>query len=401
MDDRKALYKKIHYYLALLVAFCLPLGRFTALFIALMMLNWLLEGDLGNKFRTIGKSKLALLFIAFYVLHIIGMAYTDDMNAGLFDLQVKLSLLLFPVMLVSRPLDSYRIRNVFMAFIAGGIISSLVMLSRAVYTYAAYGENNFFYQAFSFLIHPSYLSMYFCLCIAWLLYNMLRRDSSNGIPMAASVATIIFFSFIIVLLSSKMGLLAMFFIYFGFMAWYIITRKKYITGLCGMAIAAALVFCLVRYVPEIRDRFNAAAAAISSSSENQADAESTAVRMLIWKAANQVISENFLLGAGTGDARQELVKEYEKRGMTGALEHKLNAHNEFYQVFVSIGFIGFLALMAGLLIPLSISLRQKNGVYMLFLLLLMLNFVPESMLETQAGVMFYGFFNSLLCFRKQ
>src|SRR4051812_10251738 len=260
MDERKALHKKIHYYLALLVAFCLPVARFTAVFIALMLLNWLIEGDLRSKFRTIAKNRLALLFIAFYVLHMIGMLWTHNVDAGLFDLQVKLSLLVFPVLLVSRPLNGYQVRNVFMSFIAGGIISSLIMLSRAIYTYAAYGENNFFYQAFSFLIHPSYLSMYFCLCIAWLCYNMLKRDPSNGIPVAASVAAIVFFSFIIVLLSSKMGLLAMFLLYFGFLIWFIVSRKKYVVGIAGLGVAAGIVFSLVRYVPEIRDRFNAAAA---------------------------------------------------------------------------------------------------------------------------------------------
>jgi O-antigen ligase len=400
MSEKKDLHKRTHYYLALLVAFCLPIGLFTPIFIALLTLNWLVEGDLAAKMRTVLKNKLAILFTGFYLLHVLGMFYTENAGAGWFDLQVKLSLLVFPLIFVSRPLSNYQIRNVFMSFIAGGLVSSFILLSRAIFTYFAYGENNFFYQAFTFLVHPSYLSMYFCFSIAWLFYNLLKRDPANGIPVAASVSAILFFSFIIVLLSSKMGLLAMFLVYLGFLVWFIIDRKKYAAGLGGLFLFVTMVFCLVKFVPEIRDRFNAAATALSAPGTDQAEGESTAVRMLIWKAGNKLIGEHLFFGVGTGDSKEELVKEYKRRGMTGALEHQLNAHNEFYQVFISIGLIGFSVFIFSLLIPAYLCFRRKDVIYLIFLLLLMINFIPESMFETQAGVMFYGFFNALLCFRK-
>ena len=84
--------------------------------------------------------------------------------------------------------------------------------------------------------------------------------------------------------------------------------------------------------------------------------------------------------------------------MKGALEHKLNAHNEFYQVFISIGIIGFIIFVITLLAPLSLAFKINNFIYIIFLFIIVFNFLPESMLETQAGVMFYSFFNSLLCF---
>ncbi|MFL5763698.1 MAG: O-antigen ligase family protein [Bacteroidia bacterium] len=400
MNDRKTLHIRAHYYLALMVALCLPIGRLAPVFIALMFLNWLLEGEFRSKFRTLAGSKLALLFIAFYLLHLIGMIYTENTDAGWFDLQVKLSLIILPLIIASRPFNEYQLRNIFMMFIAGGIISSLILLSRAVFTWFAYGENNFFYQAFTFLIHPSYLSMYFCLCIAWLLYNLLKRDPSNGIPTGVSIAAILFFSFINVLLSSKMGLLGMFLVYFSFLVGYIVSRKKYIAGGAGVIAFVLVVFCLVKYVPEVRDRFNAAATALSKDNTNQAEGESTAVRMLIWKAGNKLIGDHLLFGVGTGDAKQELVKEYKARGMSGALEHQLNAHNEFYQVFISLGLVGFTVFIISLLIPAYLSFCRKDVIYFVFLVLMMINFIPESMFETQAGVMFYAFFNSLLCFRR-
>ncbi len=396
---RKEFHIKAHYFLALAIALTLPFARFTAVFISLLLLNWLREGDFKSKFQNIAKNKLSFIFIAFFLMHAIGLIYTENVDSGLFDLQVKLSLLVFPIIIVSRPYTVLQVRNIFVLFIIGGILCSLFLLSRAVYTYFAFEENNFFYQAFSFLVHPSYLSMYFNLCIVWLMLKIFQKPRDvNRFTLIVSILIILFFSFIIVLLSSKMGLIILFALYLGFTIYLVVSRRKYLLGFAGLLLIVAAVFALFRFVPEATSRLNSIVTAMSSTTNNQADSESTAVRLLIWSASNQVVSENLILGAGTGDAKDVLMAEYAKRGMTGALERKLNAHNEYYQVFVSIGLMGFILLIASLFLPLYKAFTSSNAIYILFLLLVIINFIPESMLETQAGVIFYAFFNSLLCF---
>ncbi|MCW3084112.1 MAG: hypothetical protein JWP12_1478 [Bacteroidetes bacterium] len=397
---KKQFHIKAHQYLLLLIAFCLPFARLVAIFIALLLLNWLLEGDFKNKLHTIFKNKFALLFLAFYVLHLVGLLYTQNMEAGLFDIQVKLSLLIFPLILGSRPVDKTDRDTIFLALIAGGIFSALMMLTRAIFTYFTTGEENFYYEAFSsFLIHPSYISMYLNVVISWMLINLMNggfagKKFSNKI----AVAIILFFSFIIVLLSSKMGLITLLLIYISFLVYFIIKRKKYLLGFSGIVLIFLAIFLVLQLSPEIKGRVTRAISAVTNDNPDQKNAESTAVRMLVWKAANQVISEHPLLGAGTGDAKDELMKEYENRGMTGAIEHKLNSHNEFYQVFVALGLIGLILLLAGLFLPMIFAIRKPDPIYFCFLLIIIFNFLPESMLETQAGVMFYAFFNSMLCF---
>ena len=98
------IHTKLHYFLGLIIAFTLPLAKLTPVFIALMLLNWIIEGDFKNKFKTILNNKIALLFISFYLLHLVGLSYTQNIPDGLFDIQVKLSLLLFPLILLD--LDS-------------------------------------------------------------------------------------------------------------------------------------------------------------------------------------------------------------------------------------------------------------------------------------------------------
>lgn len=390
---------KAHFTLILLIAFLLPIAKLTPVFIVLLLLNWLVEGDFKNKFALLFSKKTALLFIGLYLLHVAGLAYTQNMASGSFDLEVKLSILVFPLILASRPIERSAINRVMLAFTLGCCLSLLIMLGRAIGIYASTGENNFYYQALSFLIHPSYISMYLNLCLAWIFYHYVKGNlRQTGMKPILAITIVLFFIFMMILLSSKMGFLTLLFLVAGFLIYFIVARKKYLFGIVGVVLIVSSILGMWNFVPEFRGRMGTAIEALTASNTNQAEGESTAVRMLIWKAANTVIADNLLIGAGTGDAKDELMKEYEKRGMTSAIEHKLNAHNEFYQVFVSLGLIGFVLFLANLFLPLFNAWKKKEALYVLFLLMLLLNFAAESMLETQAGVVYYAFFNALLCF---
>ena len=277
---------------------------------------------------------------------------------------------------------------------------SIIMLSSAIYNFLVNGTDHFYYEEFSILMHPSYLSMYLNVAIAWLLISFFKQKLTRTSNTFALII-ITFFSFINILLSSKMGLLTMVLIYFGFLIYYVLTKKKYLFGVCGVLIIVISFFAVKKFMPEVIWRVDSAMQAVTSSSTDEKAAESTAVRMLVWKAANKIISENILFGVGTGDVKDELMKEYSKLGMTGAIEHRLNAHNAFYQAFIALGLFGFILLVVNLFFPLWHSFKISNTVYILFLLIIILNFLTESMLETQAGVVFYSFFNSLLSTRKE
>lgn len=396
---RQGFHTNAHFYLSLLIAFFLPLARFVPIIIILLLLNWLLEADFKVKFKAILFSWPALLFCFFYVLHIIGLLYTENMTSGTFDVTVKLSLFLFPVIYASRPLQKEQLKPLFLSLVGGCLLSSFILLTRAVYFFmTTHDSSYFFYENFSsYLIHPSYLAMYLNVGITWILLQLYKNNTVFGrFSKAIALALILFFSLILILLSSKLGLITLTLIYLTALIRY--SFKNYRIGIIGLILAIAVGFGIIKFVPAIADRIKTATAAITSPTVNNADAESTAVRMLIWKAANQVIAEHLLIGTGTGDSKDELIKAYEKRGMTGAVENRLNAHNEFYQVFVSLGLIGFIIFCTQLIAPLVVSIKEKNSMYTFFLIIIVLNFLTESMLEREVGVLFYAFFNSVLCF---
>lgn len=393
---RKQIHTFIHLYASVLLAFTMPLARMMQLFIIILVLNWLIEADFKQKFKTLLSNRPALLLIGFYVLHLLGLLYTSNADAGAFDVQVKLSLFLFPLLFATRPLEKSQLNKVFFGFIAGALASSLFMLIYAMYAQLTTGAMNYFYEALAFYIHPSYISMYLNLILVWLLMDVNKPSSERLLKAAWSLLLLLFFLVMIVLLSSKMGIISSFLVLGTALVYSIVKHKKYVLGTVGIAVIALSVLGILKFVPEVAGRLERAVHAVTAGSDDNTKVESTAVRMLVWKASNTVISEHVLLGVGTGDSKDALMAEYERQGMTGALEHRLNCHNEFYQVFVSLGLVGFLLLLLVLFLPLAQNWKRQNFLFVFFVALVFLNFLTESMLETQAGVLFFGYFYALL-----
>jgi O-antigen ligase len=93
-----------------------------------------------------------------------------------------------------------------------------------------------------------------------------------------------------------------------------------------------------------------------------------------------------------------MLEKYQEKGMVSEYENKLNSHNQFLNTFIEIGIFGFIMLLLCFIVPLCFSYQQKIFLFAAFTIIVGINFLFESMLETQAGVTFYAFFYTLLCF---
>ncbi|MBI2281003.1 MAG: O-antigen ligase family protein [Bacteroidetes bacterium] len=378
-------HRKSHYFIAILIAFTLPFGKFTPLFIGLLLINWIVEADFKTKFNNFIKNKLAILFVSLYLIHVLGLIYTNNMASGLFDIQVKLSLLIFPLIFASRPLTKAELSNVFCAFTIGLVYASIYMISRAVSLYFIEYEVAFFYKEFSALIHTSYISMYMNLAIVWLLITLFNKEHEQLFSKISSSFLILFFSFIIVLLASKSGILTLVLIYIGILLYFILYKKNYLVGVIGILLIAFSLVLVSRFAPVVTNRIDSFLGAIHTES-NTETTESTSVRMLIWESSNQVIKNNFLLGVGTGDAKDVLNDEYSKKNISNALNHNLNAHNEFYQIFICLGVVGFIILVLNLFYPIIYYSKTADYLYVIFLLIITFNFLSEAFFNSIFGL---------------
>jgi O-antigen ligase len=115
--------------------------------------------------------------------------------------------------------------------------------------------------------------------------------------------------------------------------------------------------------------------------------ESNTARILMWNTSMDVWKGNFLFGVGTGDYDDELTKMNIKYNNQGVAEEQLNSHNQFLNTGVQLGLIGFFILT--MIFTVSFYVSEKRLWQLLILLVFFINFLVESFLETQAGIVLF------------
>lgn len=393
----KHTYLKFGFNIPLLIAFFLPFGINYAVFILIWSICFFLFDDVKNSFNSIFNNKWSFIVIGFFLLHVVGYFFSENKSEALSAIEIKLCFLAFPILFFGSHFSHTHIKKIVISFVSGCMLVSFLCIFRACYLYFFEDTNAFFYSDFSYFIHPSYMAMYlvFALLIVMLFYkNWLAHLHLLNIKLGFMAVV---FLVTIFLCSSKLGLLSAFFLLPTTFSVLLYNKgyKKIIIGLVlallGLATASYKLF------PTPFKRFQTAINVTKSSQTiDKTDAESTAVRILIWKESIKLIKNKFWFGTTAGDVNDKLIESYEKEGLTGALTKKLNAHNQFLQTFIGTGFIGFVLLILMTLFLIVYSFIKKNYILMLFSILISLNFMVESMLQTQAGFTFFTFFLCLI-----
>jgi len=92
--------KKAIVVLLVLVAFTLPFKEklLVNLFIVLSFVAWLFTNPFKKLFTKTKNTSVFLAIFIFYLLHLIGLIYTDNIQEGLFSLEIKISMLIFPLL---------------------------------------------------------------------------------------------------------------------------------------------------------------------------------------------------------------------------------------------------------------------------------------------------------------
>jgi O-antigen ligase len=401
--------EKIYYFLLPAIAFVLPLhDKLVPPVIALVGLNWLMEMNFSEKLSRIRnsvKNKFILAFSSLFILYIIGTFYSTQLtgqSGALFDLEVKLSLLFFPLLFSTINFESFNAKfseKIFQAYITGCIISALLLVNAAIYRYFhSFDIREFYYSNLSMMHHPSYIAMYFGFAIIILIHKLIMDNNLNAFKRTVIIMVIILFQGMIVLLSSKASIIGLALAYLLALLLVIFSKfQKKINPAILITLLLASFIVMNLLSPQTYSRFIEAGKVLETqgNSTKQAD-NSSEIRILIWKSALEIIRLHPVFGVGTGDVKAALQTKYEEKNITMAHADHLNSHNQYLQTALAIGITGFIVLVGSLFLPVIYTFRKRNFLYTIFILLFSFNLLVESMLERQAGVVFYAFFNALL-----
>lgn len=376
-----------------LIGFLLPFGINYAPIFIVWTVCYLFLGDPANGFKKVFRSFWSYILLGFFFLHVAGYWFSDNKHEALVSIEGKMSFFAFPLLLFCIDYESLKVKKIVTAFVSGCFISVAICLFRAFGLYFIKDTNSFYYSDFSYFLHPSYFAMYLILAqlIVMLFYkdwlaHIKNLDYKIGFTTVLNVTGIF-------LCSSKMGLISALILLPATFA-VIQFRRGYRKTIAGLILAMVLgLFIAYKLFPSPFERIKVAFSVTASSDTiDKTASESTAVRILIWEQAVKIIKEHVVFGITPGDTNDALYKAYEENGLTGALAKRLNTHNQYLQTFIGTGIIGFSLLCLMTLGCIVIGFVRKNYILALFSILMLLNFLVESMLQTQAGIVFFVLF---------
>lgn len=382
--------QRLLYLFPVLLAFLIPFGS--------VMLSWIIAlwsiVAIGNyKSFSIRKIKagfsfwLLPLFFGMTVLSALQHGPPAEQSAAI---EIKLSFLLFPFLFGGFVYPAAVIKRTLMAFVSGCFFATVFLLLRALY-YSLQGDfSHFFYTDFSAFIHASYFSMYLLIALVILVryYPRWFAGQTSALRLSGVYALLLITG--ILLCASKIGIITFALVFPVVLAFYL--RRKYSKRLVFLLSAALLVVMAlsVVLVPVVSERLLRMTQVNIHELDRNAT-ESTAVRVLIWQQCLALIKEKPVWGYGVADVNQQLYQRYEQQGLSGALQHHLNAHNQFFQTTIGMGVIGFWCLLEFTVAAIIRAIKQKRFVWLMFSFIITLNFLVESMLQAAAGAVFVAF----------
>jgi O-antigen ligase len=357
----------------------------------------------NNTFRnTIEHIKLnyILLFpICFFFLNLMWIAITKDPGAA-FDLMlVEIHLFLIPAsfLLMNVEFGKKYLHLVLSAFAFVCLMASFVCYANAIYSSLKSGSfydpqtgsNFFLYSQLtqSVEIPPVYLSMFSCMAFISTRYNPFINNNKLRYSLLG------YFAAFIVMISSTIGILCLIILTF---AWLLRIEKFQKPVTYGLVLGGLviLIFSIVK-VDELKTEFR-------NIHINKATLERGALvntiesRIIIWSSAIETICKKPITGYGFSQGQKALEETYEKNGFEWGVAESLNAHNEFLSTMLDFGLPGLGLLVLMLAIPLSRSLKTRDGLAESFLIIAIIFFLAETVLSRQKGVVFFSFFYSLI-----
>lgn len=397
--------------IVLLIAVTLPFSiALNSFSIVLLVINWLTLFNPKFTVKAISGKPIPLLLICIYLLHLGSLLYSDNIQSAFFDLEKKFSFLVLPIVFFSSvSINMTFLKKVLWWFSWSCLTASIACIAFATYRLANGDSSYFFYHELGSLfdIHAGYFSVYvFTAIFVQLDYVVSKWNDLNTKRAIVFSVTILFLIGFLILLSSKTILLVL--LIFPFLILFGKAIKPKLKILIVLSIPI-IITSVIFLIPSIKQRFSD----VLIDEYHQTNPlliddysgyhfTGANIRLAIWKICVKIVNseEAWIFGVGSGDSQDLLTKTYREKHIYGGDDlHEgflhYNAHNQFFQFYVSTGIIGltlFLALLYKLLIK-----AYKNRALVLFASFIVFSIfcLSESALERQKGIVYFSFLASL------
>lgn len=346
-----------------------------------------------KEFFKIFKEKKGLwLLMAYYIIAVISLLYSQDFPESLKKLSKLLAFVLIPIMFLLLNPTEKLLKLGKKIFVFAMIAFSVFSLLNLGYNYIVNYDISHWYNFVQDSMYHKYMpedAMYLNTALILLLFGDFKKN--------LKLLTAILFLVIIVLFSVRLGL----FIYLLIVTIYFFFNIKSLLNWKTLVIVASTVFTSLLLVSQSRyanDKFYDTLDKIGFNTENQvseigAKYHKMGLREKIWSSSIELIEERPILGQGAGVEKRPLAAVNQTKGYD--IPPNYHSHNQFLSSILQYGIIGGLWLFFVFLYLFLKLVKAKNLSAFLITVVMLISMITESYLELQQGVFYFCFFISL------
>jgi len=336
--------------------------------------------------------KVVLIPLIYFMFILFGIFYSPSLTQGFSRITTQLGLFIFPVLITLSSFKLFHIDLLKKIFLYSVIVfccfSIITLLINLIIHFDQKHHYNFI-QRSMYHFHFPYDCLYINFSYVLLLFGPYHK-------LFKKIISILFF-IVITLFGVRMGMfsfliISVFYISVNYKKTLNIKNLLFISLLVGMS------FLLLKTSKYASDKFYDTLENIGFNVENQVSDigkkyHKIEIRKVIWASSVELIKEKPIFGYGTANHQEILNDIYTKKGCTKCMNK--NSHNQYLTTSLNHGLLGLAALILIFVISVTIAIKLKSSEFALFLLLILISSLTESILLRQKGIMFFSIFLSI------
>jgi O-antigen ligase len=363
---------------------------------AVLVLNWLVEGQFKTKWESAKSNYYLLAFISIFTIHLLGLIYTSNFEYAFKDIKIKLPLFIFPIIIgTSVGLVWKELKWILYILLLSVLASSLYSFS--IYLSIDNSKIDTLRNISPIISHIRF-SLIICMSFFATIYLVYKSEKriihwSNVCLMLLSVWFLIFIG----ILGARAGYLAVLACSVAIILHQIIIAKKWKYILVLLITVIALPLIMFKVLPSVNQRISEMQNEVKHyEAGGNPSGHSITQRFEYWKIAKHIIFENPLIGVGTGDIDDEFKKYYATHDTPIKKEFQFRSHNQYLSIASTFGIIGLLIFLIAFAFPYWYGIQKFAYLPSVFIIMTLLSMLTEDTLETQAGATFVAYFFSVL-----
>lgn len=315
----------------------------------------------------------------YLVMLILGLLYTDSLEAGMRVLETSLSLFVLTFIFEKlKPFDKQKLYAVLWVFAGGLLVAFLYCLSFSVYRYlGSHNVTEFFGDNLTSAldnVHPIYFGYYVITVITFGLY-LIYNQEKTVVSMPVTLAITVFFFIMLLLIDSSTAIVGVLFPLLYFTLKFVYEDRRVMSHYIAFSASVLFLVCLF--------------AANNLNLPGGNVTEDYWERYVLWESALHALPD-WLIGVGTGDASSVLNEYYRMHNLSAFAASNYNAHNQFIETLFEVGIPGLAVMIILIGRPIYMAVQTQNIFGFLCIFPFLIYGMTEVFLGRYQGVVFFS-----------